>query len=323
MPGKLSKILKRDDGVLIPLFRKFLYNADIAAHQGNADRDQVKITCMEFQIKLMQAVVEQFKNSRTRAHDTGKLHPSSLYGCARAIWFRAFGFPLNPPISSDDSLRKYFIFSLGDSIHYQVQCLCHAMGILEDAEVAVESEKYDIEGHCDGILCLDGKRYVLEIKSTNSRYFGQIDKSGKPLTGHKEQLHNYMDVLGIGHGIILYENKDTQALKEFVYDTDKRVVATNHQLCTQLQRAIQTKKAPSREGTSPGCDVCKWCKFTQVCFSDEKFKLYYKRLVKGLDHASKAPQRKKSRGLTVGNKATRSTKRAKAGLTIARRSISR
>ncbi len=90
-------------------------------------------------------------------------------------------------------------------------------------------------------------------------------------------LHNQSDTilmqtnLPITKAVFLYENKDTQELKEFLITTKsaegKELLDNVLNECTELNRCIDLKTIPDREGTSRSCPQCRWCNYKIECWN--------------------------------------------------------
>lgn len=182
----------------------------------------------------------------------GKYHPSMLAGCPALLFLRACGFSFSPPLE-DFRPESCRIFDNGDAVHERIQVQCCHAGILDVSdfdstmETPISVESLNIGGHCDGVLNFGPrtntgktftmfgvecpiykyanrrKRYVLEIKSINSRGFAQVKKNG-PKPEHIWQANIYANALSDIKGVIfIYENKDTQEWEEFVLPLDRSV----------------------------------------------------------------------------------------------------
>ncbi|MBO8161087.1 MAG: hypothetical protein H0Z24_05575 [Thermosipho sp. (in: Bacteria)] len=67
--------------------------------------------------------------------------------------------------------------------------------------------------------------------------------------------------------IFLYENKDTQELKEFVVIKDDEILADVLARYTILNECVANRKLPEREGTSKNAPPCKWCSYKIECWN--------------------------------------------------------
>lgn len=153
--------------------------------------------------------LEQQANPRDRR---GTISASSLGSCRRRQQFTFLGMPELPP-----STKLAGVFQNGTFMHIRWQMAGLTAGWMDNAEVPVGTNPYDLSGTQDGTTT-NGE--VIELKSTNSNQFNRIMSFG-PIEGHTFQVGTYVLVTGAERGVILYENKDTQDYKEFVYDRDE------------------------------------------------------------------------------------------------------
>lgn len=66
--------------------------------------------------------------------------------------------------------------------------------------------------------------------------------------------------------VFLYEDKNSQELKEFVVRWDDERVAHIQDKFTHVNKCIAKKKLPKKEGTSKSCATCRWCAFKNQCY---------------------------------------------------------
>lgn len=71
--------------------------------------------------------------------------------------------------------------------------------------------------------------------------------------------------------IFLYENKDTQDLKEYCVSsseaTSKVTIAEILTECYTLNSCIERKEVPPRESSSKSDNMCRWCSFKTECWN--------------------------------------------------------
>ena len=163
------------------------------------------------------------------------------------------------------------------------------------SELHSEKEEHRYQGLCY-LHCLEKHRVYLREKyktkgnfllSRNSRrkfYASMYDhlKSGSKFTKDEKvefqvKLHMKLDNLlwecsiPITKVVFLYENKDTQDLKEYVVSTRdngaKEIIDTILSECAYLNKCVSTKVLPPRcEGAKKSSNVCRWCNFKDECF---------------------------------------------------------
>ena len=66
--------------------------------------------------------------------------------------------------------------------------------------------------------------------------------------------------------IFLYEDKNTQELKEFIVRWDDKRVAEIESKLRHVNECLAKEELPAREGTSKSCTTCRWCNFKGECW---------------------------------------------------------
>lgn len=113
--------------------------------------------------------------------------PSSSLGCSRANYYQRQGIQRDV---IEPRVRR--IFDNGHSVHERIQKYLTDMGVLLMDEVPLHNEDYEIQGHTDGIITLNGNPKIvsiLEIKSINDRQFSALRE---PITEHRAQAQVYI-----------------------------------------------------------------------------------------------------------------------------------
>jgi hypothetical protein len=154
------------------------------------------------------------------------------------------------------------IFANGDYVHLRHQVAGLMDGYLTGAEVSVTQEHYHLTGTMDGIV---DDESVGEYKSINSRGFASVTAYGvKP--DHLEQTHSYMLASGRRMTRVVYENKDTQELKEFLVHEDPEITAKVIRDLEILNEArIDQELLPMQEDCAEGKGAIKSCPYAKVC----------------------------------------------------------
>lgn len=273
--ASLTKRLKTG-GVLIPVLMDYVLETNRAIEAGERRKKQGVLVDSCLTIAAMAARIEEFNHGEIM--EDNLFHPSALGDCMRRHWYKHFHAPGSTQ-SAYDPLTSYMTFEQGTYVHLIIQNLCEQAGVLESREIAIHSPKFRILGHCDGIVNVATIRYVLEIKSISSYQFNQL--SAGPKHGHKIQAHEYMKGLGINTSIILYYQKDTSVMKEFVIPFDEDFYQTySVRRKDDYFTGIKTGVPPSREGAGPTDPICKYCPYQGVCLvpsDDKKFIAHVRR----------------------------------------------
>lgn len=154
-------------------------------------------------------------------------------------------------------------------------------------EVPISNEEYHLLGHSDGIIADEKGRAILEIKSVGigtlryespelfAKYQkGQLtlDKLWKeiktPFASHLRQINLYMFCLGINEGVILYEWKPTQEVKEFEIKFQRELIESILAGCSTVKSALDAGTTPMRPLTaSLDAPMCKNCPHYNRCWS--------------------------------------------------------
>lgn len=254
--------------------------------------------------------------------------PSQAGNCCRANYYARMGYETDG--STDPRTQR--IFDNGSFTHERLQAYLLDMDMLLMDEVPLVNDEYNIQGHTDGYLNLEGEVAILEIKSINDRSFSQLRdakeehkkqgliylfcaeerryilrrtykteeafnasyqkrykeyekryqhmKGGRKYT-REEKIENEVMLNMVSDNILfhcphpikkvifLYENKNTQDLKEFVVERtieNESILDSVLEEYTYLNRCCEKHKLPPREGTSKSCEVCRWCDFKNECY---------------------------------------------------------
>jgi len=186
---------------------------------------------------IIQAI-ESFLGARPRDQRPIRcFHPSSLHRSPRELYWHY----LKGETNKHDA-RTLRIFDNGHRVHERLQGYLEHAGILLESEVTVESQEYEICGHTDGIIRINGKEGILEIKSMNARNF---HSAYEPKPEHLVQVNVYMYCAGIPRACLLYECKDDQHLKEFFVKQDPKIINPVLEKIRYVQKCIKAGKEPS------------------------------------------------------------------------------
>lgn len=209
--------------------------------------------------------LDQFFQREERSRPRDYFYVSEAGKCPRQIYYSAKGFP-RPPLDGLTA-RK---LAVGDDAHRRLAQALFGMGIVVAAEVPTPPGSL-FHGRCDVIVSLDGKNYVVEMKTAHPYSFDQMTSG--PRRDHYLQLLLYLHYFGIPQGVILAENKATQELKEFVVPLDRAEV---DRVLRAYERLRQTIFVEGRLPPLPGqeekrdwdYDQCRYCPYVPLCSED-------------------------------------------------------
>lgn len=141
----------------------------------------------------------------------GSFSASGLGSCPRQQQFTWIGLQ-----KLQASARQMAVFLNGTFVHLRLQAAGLTAGWLARAEVPIPDNATGLKGTMDGEV-YEGS--VLEAKSINGRAFNFVKDEPKP--EHVYQVETYLVTTGKEKGVILYESKDNQDLKEHVVMHDE------------------------------------------------------------------------------------------------------
>lgn len=188
--------------------------------------------------KFLDNLITYIENSQNDRVPSQSIKPSSLH-CNRQAWYI-----LNTPSSPDQEKRNHAIIGItetGTHRHEMLQAYIENMGsgweyidvadYLADntyieklkelevvgkfgAETLLQNKKYNMRFMCDGILKYENKYYLLEIK-TESTWKFKYNNYVNP--AHFNQARAYSLMFGIPDVIFLYENRDFNEKKAYMF----------------------------------------------------------------------------------------------------------
>lgn len=188
--------------------------------------------------------------------------PSSVR-CKRISWFRLRG--VQPDVNSDPDLALNFTADIGTACHRIVQenlvelykdrwiPVAHYFEMFKPAyeykleengfETQVEVLDPPVKFACDGILFLNNKYYLLEIKTSSYSTFDQLTG---PKPEHIDQIKCYATLLNIENVLVLYVDRAYGTLKCFEITVSLEDMCETKQMFEDVQSFAKTMIAPPR-----------------------------------------------------------------------------
>lgn len=156
------------------------------------------------------------------------------------------------------------------------KCRCGNNISLEYQEIRVKSDTtYNFDGHCDAVIDFRGTPYerqdkydliVVDFKSIKDEHFADITEY-KPKHEHVVQVNIYMWILDLHGSVVLYENKNTQMVKEIFVPRDDKLIENVKEQAIWMRNVLKDKKLPNRpDGVSPSRMPCRFCEFAAFCW---------------------------------------------------------
>ena len=198
--------------------------------------------------------IDAFYNNKQDSKERTAFYISDAGKCPRAIWFAMKKYP-----KKATDARTHRIFEHGDHTHMRLMSVLFSLGLVTSVEVGIPDQAV-IHGRADAIISVAGEPYVVELKSVNSNRF----KKGEPDPDHIKQLQLYLHFFKIKKGILLYENKDNQDLKEFLVEYDAGLAEKLLSVFSSLKELIDKNILPMVPE-----DIeewrCGYCPYAEAC----------------------------------------------------------
>ncbi len=207
---------------------------------------------------MLKESIDQYYLDRQKDREQHHFYITDAGKCGRALFFKFKNAP-----RGDMKANILRLFDHGDHIH---QLIMKPLLSIRDIHVVASEVNIPpqeiISGRADAILS-DGKNmYVLDIKSMNSMIF---DKLAEAKPENIDQIQLYLHYFKIPKGILLYVNKNSLELKEFVYNYDKKRVLALLNNLNEIKKKIDSDIIPGRLTDYPGNWQCRYCQFKDVC----------------------------------------------------------
>ena len=210
---------------------------------------------------MLRELIDEVYLSKQREKEKTHFYVTDAGKCARAVYLSLKNAPKEPL-----DARALRIFEHGDHTHMRLASALFSLGIVCAVEVAIPPNE-TIHGRADAIVRLDGETYVVEFKSINRYAFE--NKLSTPQPEHLQQVQLYMHFFKIPKGILIYESKDTQDIKEFVVEYDKdlvgKVLGEFDHIHGFVERGVIPPKPKDIESWR-----CEYCCYRQTCAKVEQ-----------------------------------------------------
>jgi len=188
------------------------------------------------------------QNHEPWTRDIGVIHPSSIHGCLRNIYY---DLTKTKPKSNVPSPKR-MLFDIGHAVHDMVQGkLANTEGF--ESEVLCDFPELRMRGHCDGVFRVQD--WVLEIKTIGDTSFKRLTKTK---IEHIWQVHCYMWMLDIPRCQVLYINRNTGEMRNFVVLFDYAIWEKIIERVNTVERAIELGEPPDFSRNSFFCSTCKF-----------------------------------------------------------------
>jgi len=221
----------------------------------------------QFAEEIERAYLE-FRKTRSDTKKT-TFSPSTIgYGhgnCPR-YWYIAFnGAEFNEQFTAQSIANM----QNGSSAHDRLEKVIEKTNRLKWSEVEVNYSDPPIRGFVDVVLDWEGKEVIGEIKTAKEEVFLIKQAKMTPSSNHLLQLLIYMKIRKAEHGVVIYENKNTQELCFIPITVNSRYIQIIDELFDWMRRvrkAWEDEQLPTRPFTKSK-PACKGCPVFDTCWN--------------------------------------------------------
>lgn len=204
---------------------------------------------------MLKDLVNGFYSDSFESRERSYFYVSDVGKCPRVLYFHFKDVPRTRP-----DARLMRIFDEGEHTHRRLLGVLYGLGIVQASEIRTPANDL-IHGRADAIITLGNKPYIVEFKSSAGFKFRKMEE---PREKHVGQIQLYMHYFNIPQGIILYENKDTQHLKEFVLKYDKYIAEDIIKMFGCLKEQIDKDIVPAKPENIRAWE-CRYCEYRREC----------------------------------------------------------
>lgn len=204
---------------------------------------------------MLKEIIDQFYLKRQESRGQTRFYVSNAGKCPRQVFFAMKNYPKKS--MEAQALRK---MHHGDVVHSKLKNILYSLGIVKATEIEIPPQEL-VSGRADAIIGMNGKEYVVELKSINSFGFEQLDR---PKDGDVKQLTLYMHYFNIAQGLLVYENKNTQEMKEFEVSYDGALAKSIMDSFASLKQNVDSGQVPEKPGELEQWQ-CDYCPYIEEC----------------------------------------------------------
>lgn len=205
---------------------------------------------------MLKELIDKFYLDQQKHKEQTHFYITDAGKCPRAVFFKFKNAPREPM-----EPRILRIFEHGERLHQNIFNILYRLKIGVTTEVKIPSQEI-VSGRADAIICLDGKNYVLDIKSMNSMIFKKLDA---PKEENIYQIQLYLHFFKIEHGILMYIDKDQQNIKEFIIQYDPELAQSLLSSFEDLKKKIESDTIPPTLADYLTNWQCSYCAFKDIC----------------------------------------------------------
>lgn len=181
--------------------------------------------------------------------------------CLRQIWYQFKGFK-----SEGVASKTIRTWEIGKNLEgLVIDWLINSGITVFTLNVTYYSKNVQsFQGHIDGLVVIDNKNYILEIKTAKNSSFNIFIKNGLKVWNpqYYAQIQSYMGMSSILSTYILVLNKDNSELSDELVTFDGNFYKNLEEKALMISRY---ESEPPRVNNSPLFFKCKMCQFNKEC----------------------------------------------------------
>ena len=205
---------------------------------------------------MLKELIDKFYLDRQKDREQHHFYITDAGKCGRAIFFKFKNVPREKM-----EARVLRMFDHGDYIQMQILSILLSLGIVRASEVNIPPQEL-VSGRADAICTLGNELYVVDFKSMNSMVFKNLQEAKAE---NVNQLQLYLHFFKIPKGILLYVNKDTLELKEFLVNYNPTLAQALLKDLAILKSKLNANIIPQRLPEYPENWQCQYCQFKEIC----------------------------------------------------------
>lgn len=196
---------------------------------------------------------------------------SGASGCRRTMWFGKKWFP----VPEDDFLSQLRFRDGNEGEVNMIQMLVDAGFRISDLQAElVDPGIPEFKGHIDGVIWLEEKPVLLELKRMHHDGFESLLKSKsikETHPGYYAQVVVYLWNLKqalypeITQGVIWVQSKNRHQFYEEYISLDDDYVKEVRDKVRNVVHCLNTYGIPRRDYSPFGDKECRWCEFKKAC----------------------------------------------------------
>lgn len=222
------------------------------------------------------------KITAKNAEPKNRTFSPSSFRCPRYSWFKIRG--VNPDKIKSPDRGLQFTADVGTSCHEIIQgYLSTALGEdwidveqylkskWSDKKYTVDKNGYETRVHlesppvrfaCDGIVRINDKLFLLEIKTSDFSSFNELTD---PKPQHRDQIKFYCTLLGLDNALVLYQDRQYGSVKCYevkITENDKNMILNRIQ---NVLECVESNIAPDRLDWSDSWCSQNMCAYYSKC----------------------------------------------------------